>query len=309
VELSGTFGLRFKEIVEAQGGKVVPLDVELGKAVDPDGVKRILEHDRGIKAMTLVQNETSTGVTNPAREIGEICREHGVLFIVDSVSALGGIELRTDDWNIDFCITGSQKCLEAPPGLAMISVSDNAWKATKRRKEPIRGWYLNLQNIQRYRVMWADWHPQGPATMATSLFKGLRVALGRILEEGLENRWERHRRAGMAMRSAVRAMGLEPFAHDQVASNTLTSVKIPQGINGNDLLKTMEDEHNTIIAGGVGPTAGKIFRIGHMGTTASASFILPTVSSLEESLKKLDWQLELGCGVQAAQRILGKSQV
>jgi aspartate aminotransferase-like enzyme len=309
VEFSGMFGHRFKEIIEAQGGKVVPLNVELGKAVDPDDVKRILEKDHAIKAMTLIHNETSTGVTNPARELGEICREHGLLYIVDAVSSLGGIELRTDDWNIDFCITGSQKCLETPAGLAMMSVSDNAWKTMKQRKEPIRGWYLNLQNIQKYMVMWADWHPQGPVTMATSLFKGLKVALGRILEEGLENRWERHKRAGMAMRSAVRAMGLEPFAHDQIASNTLTSVRIPQGVNGKDLLKMMEDEHSTIIAGGVGPTAGKVFRIGHMGTTASAEYILPAVSSLEESLKKLGWPLELGCGVQAAQRILGKSQV
>jgi aspartate aminotransferase-like enzyme len=309
VELSGTFGLRFKEIVEAQGGKVVPLNVELGKAVDPEDVKRILERDRGIKTMTLVHNETSTGVTNPARELGEIAKEHGLLYIVDAVSSLGGIELRTDNWSVDFCITGSQKCLEAPAGLAMMSVSEKAWKAMERRKEPIRGWYLNLQNIRRYMVMWADWHPHGPQTMATSLFKGLRVALGRILEEGLENRWERHKRAGMAMRSAVRAMGLEPFAHDKIASNTLTSVRIPQGVNGTDLLKMMEDEHSTIIAGGVGPTAGKVFRIGHMGTTASADYILPAVSSLEESLKKLGWPLELGCGVQAAQRILGKSQV
>jgi len=309
VEFSGFFGVRFKEIVEAQGGKVVPLNVELGKVVDPDDVRNVLEHDRGIKAMTLVHNETSTGVTNPAKELGEIAKEYRLLFIVDAVSSLGGIELRTDDWNIDFCITGSQKCLEAPAGLAMVSVSDNAWKAMERRREPIRGWYLNLQNIRRYMIMWADWHPQGPGTMATSLFKGLRVALGRILEEGLEDRWERHKRAGMAMRSAVRAMGLEPFANDQIASNTLTSVRIPQGVKDTDLLKMMEDEHDTVIAGGVGPTAGKIFRIGHMGTTASADYILPAVSSLEESLKKLGWPLELGCGVQAAQRILGKSHI
>jgi len=309
VELSGNFGLRFKEIAEAQGGKVVPLNVELGNAVDPDEVRSVLEQDRKIKAMTLVHNETSTGVTNPVKELGDIAKEHGLLYLVDAVSSLGGIELRTDEWNIDFCITGSQKCLETPPGLAMMSVSDNAWKAMERRKEPIRGWYLNLQNLRRYMIMWADWHPHGPETMATSLFKGLRVALGKILEEGLENRWERHKRAGMAMRSAVRAMGLEPFANDQIASNTLTSVRIPQGVKGTDLLKVMEDEHGMLIAGGVGPTAGKIFRIGHMGATASANYILPAVSSLEISLKKLGYPLELGCGVQAAQRILGKSQV
>jgi aspartate aminotransferase-like enzyme len=308
VELSGNFGLRFKEIAEAQGGKVVPLNVELGTAVDPDEVRNVLEQDRKIKAMTLVHNETSTGVTNPVKELGDIAKEHGLLYLVDAVSSLGGIELRTDEWNIDFCITGSQKCLETPAGLAMMSVSDNAWKAMERRKEPIRGWYLNLQNLRRYMIMWADWHPHGPETMATSLFKGLRVALRKILEEGLENRWERHKRAGMAMRSAVRAMGLEPFANDQIASNTLTSVRIPQGVKGTDLLKVMEDEHDTVIAGGVGPTAGKIFRIGHMGATASANYILPAVSSLEISLKKLGYPLELGCGVQAAQRILGKSQ-
>ena len=307
VELSGTFGLRFKEIVEAQGGKVVPLNVVLGKAVDPEDVKRILERDPGIKAMTLVHNETSTGVTNPARELGEIAKEHGLLYIVDAVSSLGGIELRTDNWSVDFCITGSQKCLEAPAGLAMMSVSEKAWKAMERRKEPIRGWYLNLQNLSRYSTMWSHWHPQGPGTMATTLFMGLRLAARNILVEGVENRGERHKRAAKAVRAAMRAMNLELFVRDNIASNTVTSVRIPLRVSGEDLLKTMRDEHNIIIAGGVGPTEGKIFRVGHMGIGASPRYILPTISSLGKSLTKLGHPVQLDSGVQEAQRILGQS--
>jgi len=309
VELSGMFGVRFKEIVEAQLGKVVPLIVKPGNCVDPEDARDLLEQDQKIKAMTVVHNETSTGVTNPVRELGEIAEEHKLLYIVDAVSSLGGIELRTDDWNIDFCITGSQKCLETPPGLAMMSVSDRAWKAMENRREPIRGWYLNLQNIRRYCNMWADWHPHGPATMATSLFRGLRLALRKILDEGLENRFERHRRVAMGMRAAVRGMGLEPFVRDEIASNTLTSVKIPQGVKAADLLKVMEDEHGIIIAGGVGPTAGEIFRVGHMGGTSSASYVIPTVSSLEKSLRKLGYPVQLDSGVKAAESILGQTQL
>jgi aspartate aminotransferase-like enzyme len=307
VEFSGMFGDRFKEIVEAHQGKVVPLSVEPGNAVDPDDVRKVLERDGRIKAMTLVHGETSTGVVNPAKEVGEIAEEYGLLYMVDAVSSLGGIELRTDDWNIDFCITGSQKCLGAPPGLAMISVSRDAWKAMERRKEPIRGWYLNLQNLSRYSTMWSHWHPQGPGTMATTLFMGLRLAAGNILEEGLENRWERHKRAAKAVRAAMRAMNLELFVRDNIASNTVTSVRIPLRVSGEDLLKTMRDEHNIIIAGGVGPTEGKIFRVGHMGIGASSRYILPTISSLGKSLTKLGHPVQLDSGVQEAQRILGQS--
>ena len=226
------------------------------------------------------------------------------MYIVDAVSSFGGVELKIDDWNIDFCATGSQKCLETPPGLGLISVSDGAWKVMENRCEPIRGWYLNLQNLRRYCTMWVDWHPQGPVTIPTSLFVGLRLVLKKILAEGLEQRFERHRRSAKAMRAAVRTMGLEPFVRDEIASNTLTSVRVPQGIKCGDILATMRNDHNIMISGGVGPTEGKIFRIAHMGVTASPSYILPTISALEKSLKKLGYPVVQDSGVKAAEAIL-----
>ncbi|HKM78489.1 MAG TPA: alanine--glyoxylate aminotransferase family protein [Candidatus Bathyarchaeia archaeon] len=304
VELSGNFGLRFKEIVEMHQGKVVPLEVELGNAVDPDNVRKTLEKEKGVKAMTLVSNETSTGVANPVKELGEITQEYGILYIVDAVSALGGIDLKTDDWNIDFCITGTQKCLETPPGLALTSVSSKAWKVMESRREPIRGWYLNLLNLRRYCKLWADWHPQGPETMPTPTFMGLRFVLKKIMNEGLQQRFERHRKSAKAVRAALRTMGLELFVRDEIASKTLTSAKVPQGIRLGEIIATMESEHNTMIAGGVGPTQGKIIRIGHMGVTASPNYILPALSALEKTLKKLGYPVTLNSGVKAAETVL-----
>jgi len=304
VELSGNFGLRFKEIVEMHQGKAVPLEVEVGNAVDPDKVRKMLKKETGIKAMTLVSNETSTGVANPVKELGEIAQEYGILYVVDAVSALGGIDLRTDDWNIDFCITGTQKCLETPPGLALTSVSSKAWKVMESRREPIRGWYLNLLNLRRYCNLWADWHPQGPETMPTPTFMGLRLVLKKIMNEGLQQRFDRHKKSAKAVRAAMRAMGLELFVRDEIASNTLTSVKVPLGVKLGDIITTMDNEYNTMIAGGVGPTQGKIIRIGHMGVTASPNYILPALSALEKTLVKLNYPVTLGSGVNTAKTIL-----
>jgi len=304
VELSGMFGLRFKEIVEAHRGKVISLEVKPGDAVSPDEIRKKLENERGIKALIAVHNETSTGVMNPVEELGKISREYGLLYIVDAVSSLGAVELKSDQWNVDLCIAGSNKCLEGSAGLAVVSVSDKAWKAIEGRKEGIRSWYLNLQNIRRYSVMWADWHPQGPVTMSTSLFVALNVALKRVLKEGLQNRFERHRRIAKAVRGAMRAMSLEPFARDESASHTLTAVRVPPGIKCEDLLKTMEDEHDIIISGGLGPTAGKIFRVGHMGTTASVEYVLPTIYSLQKSLKKLGFAATRDSEAKSIQAIL-----
>jgi len=304
VELSGNFGLRFKEIVEMHQGKAVPLEVEVGNAVDPDKVRKMLKKETGIKAMTLVSNETSTGVANPVKELGEIAQEYGILYVVDAVSALGGIDLRTDDWNIDFCITGTQKCLETPPGLALTSVSSKAWKVMESRRDPIRGWYLNLLNLRRYCNLWADWHPQGPETMPTPTFMGLRLVLKKIMNEGLQQRFDRHKKSAKAVRAAMRAMGLELFVRDEIASNTLTSVKVPLGVKLGDIITTMDNEYNTMIAGGVGPTQGKIIRIGHMGVTASPNYILPALSALEKTLVKLNYPVTLGSGVNTAKTIL-----
>ena len=303
VELSGTFGLRFREIVESQGGEVVPVETEPGEAVNPDNVRKALMASGKVKAMTLVANETSTGVTNPVKELGEVAREFGLVYIVDGVSGLGGIDLRTDEWNIDFCITGTQKCLETPPGLGILSVSSRAWSVMEERRQPIRGWYLNLLNLRRYSKLWADWHPQGPETMPTSLFRGLRLASKKILAEGLAQRFERHRISAMAVRSAMRSMGLRLFVRDEIASNTLTSVTLPHGIQLESLLKIMEEEHNIIIAGGVGRTQGKIFRIGHMGVTASPDYVLPTISALEKTFMKLGFPVARDSGVKAAEAI------
>ncbi len=280
---NGFFGNRFAEMVAGAGGRAVLVRAELGKPIRPADVEAALRKHPGIRFMALVHNETSTGVENPVRDIMKVAQKRKVLTLVDSVSALGGVDLPVDELGIDFCVSGSQKCLESPAGLSFISVSERAWRFMQARKTPIFGWYLNLLTLRRYRQEWAKWHPQGPNTAPVSLYMALDAALDGILAEGLKARFARHARAARAVRSAVRAVGIKPFVPDGCASRTLTALKMPKGVDGMELRKRMAADHQILLAGGVGGDES-IVRISHMGLTASVEFQAPTMAALERCL-------------------------
>ena len=295
---NGFFGERFEEMAVALGVKVVTTHSDYGKPISADQVRRALRQDPGIRALAVVHNETSTGVESELSGITSAAQDQGVLTIVDTVSSMGGVDLPTDTLGIDFCITGTQKTMGAPCGLAFLSVSQRAWNAISARQEPVRGWYLNLNILKKYQEMWFDWHPQGPQSAAVSLYLALDQSLDEIFQEGLERRFARHVRARDAFRDAMRAMGLLLFVEDDCASPTLTAVCLPEGIDGAELRQQIEDKHDILLAGGLGATANTVIRVGHMSRTASPEYLLPTIEAIERELRNLGVKIKRGSGAQ-----------
>jgi len=292
--VGGKFGQRFSQIVEAFGGESIRIDVEWGKAVNPDEIGYALEENDDIKAVTVVHNETSTGVANPIKEIGKIMSDYDALYVVDTVSSLGGDEVDVDGYGIDICVTGSQKCLAAPPGMAAITLSDDAWSAVEGVSNS-RTYYLNLK---KYRKSGDAEPPETPYTPAVSLIYAMHEALKVIMEEGLNNRIKRHKLAAEATRNAIKALGLELFPDESVSSTTVTAVRLPEGVTDGELRGTMRNKYHVELAGGQDHLKGKIFRIGHMGNITHRELIT-TISGLEMTLRELGFEVEMGEAVAA----------
>jgi aspartate aminotransferase-like enzyme len=254
----GAFGDRFANIAETYGADVTRLNFEWGTAADPEGVRKALAADPAIKAVLVTHNETSTGVTNPLADIARVVREFDKLLLVDAVSSLGSIPFYTDDWGIDFAVTASQKGWKVPPGLAMVSVSQRAWDAHAQAKMP--RFYMDVGKAKDYLE-----RSQTPWTPPVSVVFALDYALEGLEREGLENIFARHQRIGELTRRGVRDLGLQLLADERFASNTVTAVKIPEGVEVKALRNLVEDEYGLVLAGGQGKLQGKIFRIGHLG--------------------------------------------
>jgi len=293
----GKFGERFREIVSAFGGKAVEVEVEWGKAVEPEKVEKIASNSSA-KAITLTHNETSTGVLHDAKAIGKIAREYDMLFIVDAITSFAGDYVFADNWNIDICAAGSQKCLGAPPGLAFASVSEKAWKVIESNSP--KSYYLNL-------ALYRDSLKKNttPYTPSVSLMFALKKALDKIKEEGLENRIKRHRRLAKASREAAKAMNLTLFADEKHASNTVTAINIPKNLTDDDVRGRLKKDFGVSLAGGQDHVKGKIFRIGHMGAFDEFD-LFGVLSALEIVLKKANHDLKLGSGIAAAQEVILK---
>jgi len=293
----GKFGERFGEICSAYGIDVVAIDVEWGKAVEPELVRKILNSEKDIKAVFTTLCETSTGVLTDIRAIGKIVAEFpDTVLVVDAVSSLGAVSCLTDEWNLDVVITGSQKALMLPPGLSFLSISEKAGKKIENSKS--RGYYFDLK---KYRKSLDKF--DFPFTPAVSLILGLKKSLSLIREEGLENVLKRHQILAEATRAAVKALGLELLA--EKPANALTAVKVPAGIDGNELTKMLKEKYGINFAGGQAQLKGKIFRIAHLGYFDKLDIIL-AISALEMALHQLGYKFELGAGIKAAEEILTK---
>jgi aspartate aminotransferase-like enzyme len=275
----GAFGDRFDQIATTYGAKVTVLSFEWGKAADPDDVDKALAANPNYKALLVTHNETSTGVTNPLEALAKVARKRGVLTIVDAVSSLSAIPCPVDKWELDVVVTGSQKGWMVPPSLAMISVSERGWQANSAAKMP--RYYLDVGKAKKYLET-----GQTPWTPAVSVFFALDVALDMMLKEGLEGIFSRHARIGALTRQQVKAMGLELFADERFASNTVSAVKVPEGVDGKALNKMMREEYDTVLAGGQAALAGKIFRIGHLGLVSEAD-IQSCMDALRQALPRV----------------------
>ncbi len=254
----GVFGERFAAIAGQFGAEVIPLRFEWGKPADADAVRQALQVEPAIKAVLVTHNETSTGVTNDLASISSIVKEFDKLLLVDAISSLGSINLPVDDWHCDVTITGSQKGWMVPPGLAMVSVSQEAWQAHQTAKIP--RFYWDFSRAKSYLEK-----GQTPWTPAVSTVFALSVSLEMMLNEGLPNIVARHARVGKASRDGIKSLGLSLFAQESHASNTVTAIKAPDGLEVKKMLQILREEHQVILAGGQQQLAGKIFRIGHLG--------------------------------------------
>jgi len=256
----GVFGERFATIAKQFGAEVTPLRFEWGKAADVDAVRQALKAEPKIKAVLVTHNETSTGVTNDLALINSAVKEFDKLLLVDAISSLGSINLPVDEWHCDVVVTGSQKGWMIPPGLAMVSVSQEAWQAHSNAKMP--RFYWDFAQAKSYLERPT---PQTPWTPAISTVFALSVALEMMLKEGLSNITARHAQVGKAARDGVKSLGLSLFAEESHASNTVTAVAASDGLDTKKLLRILREEHQVVLAGGQQRLDGKIFRIGHLG--------------------------------------------
>lgn len=296
--VSGYFGQYFVEISKVFGAVPSVLEVSWGSSIKPEMVEDALRKDN-YKAVTVTHVETSTGVANPIKEIGEVVKKYGdTFYIVDTVASLGGMEVRVDDWGIDICASGSQKCIGVPPGLALIAVGRKTLEYLDRRKSTIGTWYGSFKN----------WLPimRDPtkyfATPAVNMIYALDESLKLILDEGLEDRFKRHRVMAEAFRAAITALGLRLVAEERYASDTVSAVYYPENVDDGKFRSEMK-KCGIIVAGMLGPLRGKGFRVGHMGNV-NQNDILSMITAIETSLRKLGHSTELGRGVAAAQEKL-----
>ena len=291
----GKFGGRWVELCATYGIDALTLDVAWGTAADPDEIDRILGEQGPFEAVLATHSETSTGVLHDIEALGKVARGHGCYLVVDAISGLGANELRTDDWHVDIALTGSQKALMIPPGLAFISVSERAWQRIEGNRQP--SYYLNLKRAR-------DSFEKGltPYTPAVSLLMGLAESQEMMKELGLEEIYRIHERNALVTRAGVAALGLDLFARRP--SNVLTSVVMPPGIDGSELLKTIKQECGVTIANGMDHYRGKYIRIAHLGYNVAPSDMIVALTALEHGLGRHGYAFESGAGVAAAERVI-----
>jgi len=292
----GKFGERWGKISQAYGLEPVWINVEWGQAVDVNKVKEALENDKDIRAVLVQASETSTAVAHPIEALSKLSRDRDdVLLVVDGITGVGVFPLPMDEWGIDAIVTGSQKALQLPPGLALVALSDKAWKFADQSKCP--HFYFDLK---KERKNLAD--KTSAYTPAVSLVIGLRAVLKSFKEEGIENVHKRHNRLARATRAATQALGLTMVAPDAPA-DSLTGVFLPDGIDGGKFVKSLRDDFGVTMAGGQDQWKGKVVRIAHLGYVDTFDTIV-AIAAIEMALKKFGHAVELGKGVAAAQEIL-----
>ena len=297
---NGYFGIRLADIAERCGATVHVMDTPWGKAVDPQMLKDELKRHPGLKAVGVVHAETSTGVLSDMKELVDVIHESGALAIVDAVTSLGGHEVRMDDWGIDVCYSATQKCLGAPPGLAPISLSPAAMDVVAKRPSKVQSFYFNLKDLEAYWNQTRAYHHTSPINMTYALREALRM----MMEEGQENRINRHARVAAALRAGAEALGLSLLAEEGHRLNPLTTLSIPEGIEDAKVRRALLNDYDIEIGGGLGEFAGKAWRVGLMGESARERNVFALLSALETILSKEGYEVAFGASLSAAQRTI-----
>ena len=298
----GFFCERMVEMADRVGANVVPVRAEWGKPFPAELLEAELAKQPDVKMVTAVHAETSVGISQPLEDISRLAKEHDALFMVDAVTSLGGSEVAVDRWGIDYCYSASQKCLACPPGLSPVALGPRAHETVKNRRRKPTSWYLDLALIANYWGFDHVYHHTAPVSMVLALREGLRM----ILEEGLEARYERHRRNAAALRAGLQALGLGLVAPEGYRLDQITPVLIPEGVDDNRVRQLLLREHNIEIGRGLGQFAGKVWRVGLMGESSRPDYVLAFLSALEEILPRVDFEVPVGAGVAEASRALAE---
>jgi aspartate aminotransferase-like enzyme len=303
----GKFGQRWAELCDAYGAETLHLEFEWGEKVDPARVERALTERGGeVKTLFTTHSETSTGVLNDVRALAEIAAEQGTVSVFDAVSGLGVVDLPIDEWGADVVVSGSQKALMSPPGLAFASVSDRALDvAANARGRGARNYYFDWDRTLKGQ---RKDPPDSPFTPAVTLVRALDVALGMIEDETLPAVFERHAVLGRAAREAIRGMGLELFGPEDENANVVTVARTPEGLDGAAIPKLMRDRYGITIAGGQGHLKGRIVRIAHCGYYGAFD-VLTSIAGLELALDELGFDVSFGAGVSRAQQVFARAGV
>ncbi|WP_082837742.1 alanine--glyoxylate aminotransferase family protein [Haladaptatus sp. R4] len=301
VPTNGYFGGRMESMAKRAGGEVVHVDAPWGEPLDPADVQVAFEeHQPDI--FGFIHAETSTGVVQPGvSELTSIAHDHDAYVIADSVTSLGGVELKVDEWDIDVAYSGPQKCLSCPPGASPLTLNDRAMEKVLSREQSPRSWYLDLSLLEGY---WGDdraYHHTAPITNVYALREALRL----VSEEGIESRWERHRDVAGALKAGVEAMGLEMNAPEEYWLPSLNAVRVPNGVTDTDITSYLLDQYDLEIATGLGDLDGEIFRIGCMGYSARPETVSYLVSALGDALREHGADVDVEAGLAATSEALG----
>ncbi len=284
VARNGVFGMRISEVASRGGAVVVPLDFEWGTPVDPAIVEAALEKDREIKFFAFVHSETSTGVLSDGQALGAVAARHNVMTIMDCVTSVAGVPVEMDAWGIDVLYTGTQKCLSCPPGLSPVSFSPKAIEHIKARKTKVLSWFLDVTQVMAY------WGGEGARayhhTAPINALYGLHEALRRVLLEGLEHSFARHRAAHLHLVKELEKRGMEMLVASGSRLPQLNTVKIPGGVDDPKVRRSLLLDHGIEIGAGLGPLAGKVWRIGLMGEGARVEHVDRLLGALDHIMSK-----------------------
>lgn len=304
--VSGVYAQWFGDWLRSYGAEVVELRVPFDEALDAEAVREELERRGDIELVALVYSETPSGIENPLAEIGPIAKQAGALVFADVVSAIGGTQLRADEWGVDVAVAGSQKCLAGPPGVSLCIVSEDAWKAIEANPNAPRHSFLSLLD---WRETWIEGgRVKYPYTPSVSDVNGVHAAVGECLDQGLENVIETHATAARACRAGAEAMGLKLWPKsERYAANCVTAIRCPEGVSVPETLAHIRERYGVMISGGYGELAERLFRLGHMGPSARSLYPLVSVSALGQGLADLGVGVDVAAGAKAVLDVLSEN--
>ena len=280
IGVNGVFGNRMADVAERCGAKVTKIEAPWGRIVEPGQVADVLKNRRP-KLVAVVHAETSTGALTPVEEISRLAHEAGALFLLDTVTSLGGCPVRIDDWQVDAVYSGTQKCLSCPPGLAPVSLSPRALEVATKRKTKVQSWYLDVNLLASYWGQERVYHHTAPISMNYALHEALRL----VLNEGLENRWKRHEQMHKLLRQGIEKLGLRIASQEGHQLWQLNAVSVPEGVDEAAVRKRLLNDFSIEIGAGLGPLKGKIWRVGLMGDTATESNVNRFLDAFTQCLK------------------------